>query len=146
LLVINIDGASRGNPGLSGIGILIMKDNLKIDEHKEFIGEKTNNQTEYIALKKALQMASSINHDCAEITILSDSELVVNQRNKRYRVRNKQLKIILREITNLEKKFKNVIYRHIPREKNILADLLANQAIDEHIKYQKRYSKRKWQR
>src|ERR671930_1148276 len=141
LLVIHIDGASRGNPVLSGMGMLIMKGNLKIYEHKEFIGQKTNNQTEYIALKKALQLACSIVHDCAEITILSDSELVVNQRNKRYRVRNKQLKIILREITNLEKKFRNVIYTHIPRENNILADLLANQAIDENVKYQKSYSK-----
>jgi ribonuclease HI len=54
-----------------------------------------------------------------------------------YKVRSKQLKIIFREISNLEKRFKKVIYKHIPREKNEYADLLANQAIDEHNnKYQ----------
>ena len=133
MLIINIDGASRGNPGLSGIGIVVTKGNLKIIKYKEFIGEKTNNQAEYAALKKALQIALTLDN---EITILSDSELVVNQRNNRYKVRNKQLKMIFREISNLETSFKTVIYKHISREKNRSADLLANQAIDENNKYQ----------
>jgi ribonuclease HI len=72
-----------------------------------------------------------------EITILSDSELVVNQRRNKYKVRNKQLKILSREISNLERRFDTIIYEHIPREKNRTADLLANHAIDEHVKYQK---------
>ena len=72
-----------------------------------------------------------------EITILSDSELVVNQRRNKYKVRNKQLKILSREISNLERRFDTIIYEHIPREKNRPADLLANHAIDEHVKYQK---------
>ena len=122
-----------GNPGLSGIGIVVTKVNLKIVEYKEFIGEKTNNQAEYAALKRALQIASTLDN---EITILSDSELVVSQRNNRYKVRNKQLKMISREISNLETSFKTVIYKHISREKNGFADLLANQAIDENNKYQ----------
>ena len=86
---IHIDGASRGNPGYSGIGIVITRDNDKIAEYKEFIGMKTNNQAEYLALKKALEIASSIDD---EITVLSDSELVINQRTNKYKVRNKQLK------------------------------------------------------
>lgn len=125
---IHIDGASRGNPGYSGIGIVITKNNNKIAEYKEFIGMKTNNQAEYIALKKALEIASSIDD---EITVLSDSELVINQRTNHYKIRNKQLKVLFREITNLEKNFRTVVYRHIPREINRDADLLANQAIDE---------------
>ena len=134
MLVVNIDGASRGNPGPAGIGVVFVRDNTKITEYKEFIGKKTNNQAEYAALKKALQIASTFDN---ELTVLSDSQLIVNQRNKLYRVRSKQLKIIFREISNLERRFKMVIYKHIPREKNKYADLLANQAIDEHnIKYQ----------
>ncbi|HYA82018.1 MAG TPA: ribonuclease HI family protein [Candidatus Bathyarchaeia archaeon] len=132
MLSIHIDGASRGNPGHSGIGIVITKDNDKIAEYKEFVGMKTNNQAEYIALKKALEIASNIDD---EITVLSDSELVINQRTHRYKVRNKQLKMLFREISNLEKYFRTVIYRHIPREVNAYADCLANQAIDERIKY-----------
>jgi ribonuclease HI len=133
LLIINIDGASRGNPGLSGIGIVIVKENWKILEHKEFIGTKTNNQAEYIALKKAMQIAFGLDD---KITILSDSLLLVNQRTNRYKLRNKQLKDIFREISNLEKHFQTVIYKHVPRSRNRNADLLANQAIDEHIKYE----------
>jgi ribonuclease HI len=133
LLIINIDGASRGNPGLSGIGIVITKENLKIIEHKEFIGSKTNNQAEYMALKKAMQISLGLDDN---ITILSDSQLVVNQRTKHYKVRNKQLKNIFREISNLEKYFQTVMYKYVPRSENRNADLLANQAIDEHIKYE----------
>jgi ribonuclease HI len=133
-LVVNIDGASRGNPGPAGIGVVFIRDNLRITEYKEFIGKKTNNQAEYAALKKALQIASTFDN---ELMVLSDSQLIVNQRNNVYKVRNKQLKIIFREISNLERRFKMVIYKHIPREKNEYADLLANQAIDEHNnKYQ----------
>jgi ribonuclease HI len=134
LLVVNIDGASRGNPGPAGIGVVFIRDNTRITEYKEFIGKKTNNQAEYAALKKALQIASTFDN---ELTVLSDSQLIVNQRTKLYKVRSKQLKIIFREISNLERRFKMVIYKHIPREKNEYADLLANQAIDEHNnKYQ----------
>ena len=131
MLTINIDGASRGNPGPSGIGIVIIKNKLIIAEYNEFIGEKTNNQAEYAALKKALQIASIFD---SEITVLSDSKLVVNQRKNRYRVRNKQIKTIFREISNLEKQFRAVIYRYIPRAKNRYADFLANQAIDDALK------------
>ena len=134
MLVVNIDGASRGNPGPAGIGVVFVRDNRRITEYKEFIGKKTNNQAEYAALKKALQIASTFDD---ELTVLSDSQLIVNQRTKLYKVRSKQLKIIFREISNLERRFKMVIYKHIPREKNEYADLLANQAIDEHNnKYQ----------
>jgi ribonuclease HI len=130
LLIINIDGASRGNPGPSGIGVVVIKNKLAIAEYNEFIGEKTNNQAEYAALKKALQIASIFDN---EITVLSDSKLVVSQRNNRYRVRNKQLKITFREISNLEKQFRAVIYKYIPRAKNQYADFLANWAINEHL-------------
>src|SRR5919197_2204612 len=131
LLIINIDGASRGNPGPSGIGVVLIKNKLTIAEYNEFIGEKTNNQAEYTALKKALQIASIFDN---EITVLSDSKLVVSQRNNRYRVRNKQLKVVFREITHLEKQPRAVFYKHIPRAKNQYADFLANLAIDKALK------------
>ena len=131
MLTIHIDGASRGNPGPSGIGVVIIKNKLIIAEYNEFIGKKTNNQAEYAALKKALQIASILDN---EITVLSDSKLVVSQRKNKYRVRNKQIKIIFREISNLEKQFRTVIYRYVPRAKNHDADFLANRAIDEALK------------
>jgi ribonuclease HI len=95
------------------------------------VGNTTNNLAEYLALKKALKIASTLND--GEITILSDSELVVKQRNRSYKVRSKQLKMIFREVNNLEKYFRSVSYRHVPRENNSAADLLANRAIDEYV-------------
>ena len=131
LLQVNIDGASRGNPGLSAIGILVKDKETTIIEHSEYIGIKTNNQSEYEALRRALEICNEID---SEITILSDSELLINQRNLKYRIRNQELKIISREIANLEKNFERILYKHIPRGKNNFADKLANKAIDEHIR------------
>ena len=111
--------------------MVISKDGQKIAEYKEFVGNTTNNLAEYLALRKALKIASALDDD--EITILSDSELIVKQRNRSYKVRSKQLKIIFREVNNLEKYFKSVSYRHVPRENNSAADLLANKAIDEYV-------------
>ena len=128
------DGASRNNPGLAGAGVYLLQEQIPIVKQGFFLGIKTNNQAEYSALKKALQIACTFDD---EITVLSDSQLLVNQRNNRNKVRSKQLKIIFREISNLERRFKMVIYKHTPRGKNEDADLLANEAIDEHNnKYQ----------
>jgi ribonuclease HI len=131
LLEVNIDGASRGNPGLSAIGIVIKDNEITLMEHYEFLGIRTNNQAEYEALRRALEICNELDK---EITILSDSELLINQRNFKYRLRNQELKIISREISNLEKNFEKIQYKHIPREKNYKADILANRALNEYIK------------
>jgi ribonuclease HI len=131
LLEVNIDGASRGNPGLSAIGIMVKNNETILMEHAEFLGIRTNNQAEYEALKRALEICNQLDN---EITILSDSELLVNQRNSKYRLRNHQLKIISMEISNLEKNFDKIQYKHISREKNNKADRLANKALNEYLK------------
>ena len=66
LLQVNIDGASRGNPGLSAISILVKDNETTIIEHSEYIGIKTNNQSEYEALRRALEICNQIDF---EITI-----------------------------------------------------------------------------
>ena len=131
MLEVHIDGASRGNPGLSAIGVIIKHDEKILREYSEFLGIRTNNQAEYEALRRALEICNKLDK---EITVFSDSELLVNQRNIKYKVRNQNLKMISREISNLEKNFEKVQYRHIPREKNNKADKLANKALDEYIK------------
>jgi ribonuclease HI len=128
---VNIDGASRGNPGLSAIGIIIKQNEKILIEHSEFLGVRTNNQAEYEALRRALEICNTLDK---EITIFSDSDLLVNQRNTKYKIRNQNLKMISREISNLEKNFEKIQYRHIPREKNNKADRLANIALDDYIK------------
>src|SRR6476646_10868423 len=121
MISIYIDGASRGNPGLSGIGVVIMKNNSKVKEIAQFVGKQTNNRAEYLALKKALEVAIEIDN---EIMVFSDSKLVVQQRNK-------ELKILSREISNLEHTYKVIYYKYIPRQENKSADFLANRAIEE---------------
>jgi len=135
LYEIYIDGSSRGNPGLSGIGIVGTNEDKRLFSYKEFIGIKTNNQAEYFALKRALQISS---YQSRKIRIKSDSILLVNQRSKKYKIRNMELKYISMEIANLEKLFDTVEYKHVMRTENSNADFEANSAIDDYVKYQKR--------
>ena len=131
MLTINIDGASRGNPGPSGIGILIFRNNNLILNYGEFIGFQSNLLSEYIALKRALQFALNIDD---EVSIHTDSMTVVQQRKAKDKMRKKELKNLIREINNLERKFKTISYRYIPRHQNKYVDAVAKKAIDYHIK------------
>jgi ribonuclease HI len=126
-----IDGASRGNPGPAGIGIIIKdKSGRVLKEYKEYLGSNyTNNQAEYLALVKALELASKVVKGI--IYIFSDSELLVRQMNGVYRVRKHHLQELYRKVRVLEEYFQRVDYTHIRRERNKDADGLANQAIDE---------------
>ncbi len=127
------DGASRGNPGKSGIGIVIKDASAKIlTTYKEFIGEESNNSAEYKALIKSIDIIKSLNQNFSLIQFFSDSELIVRQITGKYKIKNQNLiKLSLdfwNSINGLNKKFK---ITHITRDKNILADKLANEAIDE---------------
>jgi len=127
------DGASRGNPGKSGIGIVIRDASDKIlSTHKEFIGEESNNSAEYKALIKSIDIIKSLKQNFSIIQFFSDSELIVRQISGKYKIKNQNLiKLSLdfwKSINGLNKKFK---INHIPRDKNTLADKLANEAIDE---------------
>jgi ribonuclease HI len=130
LLIVHIDGSSKGNPGPSGIGIIMFRNNFLILNYGEFIGVHTNLLSEYLALRRALQFALLIDKD---IKIYTDSMTIIQQRKSKERIRKKELKILFREINNLEKKFKEISYKYIPREKNTAADLVAKKAIDYHI-------------
>ena len=130
MLSVHIDGSSKGNPGPSGIGIIIFRNNFLLLNYGEFIGFHTNLLSEYLALKRALQFALRID---TKIKIHTDSMTIVQQRKSKVRIRKKELKILFREINNLEKKFTEISYKYIPREKNTIADLVAKKAIDYHI-------------
>lgn len=130
------DGASRGNPGNAGIGVLLMdEDHNVIKEISEYIGETTNNIAEYTAMITALKEALEMNFD--EIEVISDSELMVKQINKEYQVKNEGLKPLYQEICELLKEFKSFTVRHVRREYNKRADELANRGIDEALDEEK---------
>ena len=129
-VIVYTDGASRGNPGHPGIGIVFMdeKGNV-VKEISEYIGETTNNIAEYTALVTALKEAVEMNFE--EIEVISDSELMVKQINGEYQVKNQGLKPLYSEACRLLKEFKNYYVRHVGREQNKRADALANQGIDD---------------
>ncbi len=126
-LFIYVDGASSGNPGPAGIGVAIYNQNKDlIDKISESIGNATNNVAEYMAMMKALKYALSKN--TKNVTIFSDSELVVKQLNGEYLIKNTALKDLVFKIAKLIEKFSKVKIIHVPREKNELANKLATQA------------------
>lgn len=128
-LITYTDGGARNNPGPAGIGVVLYDGNKKIVEtYKEYIGEATNNQAEYRALLKALELAEK--HSPHEIECFLDSELVVKQLNKEYKVKDPGLQMLYNQILDLVI-FKNISFRHVRREQNKLADKLVNEAIDE---------------
>jgi ribonuclease HI len=132
-LILHIDGASRGNPGPAGIGVVIADvSGTVLAEVSEYIGEVTNNVAEYKALLKGLQEAARIG--AKDVSIYSDSELLVKQMNGQYRVRHPGLLPLYNQARNVIPLFDHISFTHIPREQNSRADELANQALDEQAK------------
>ncbi len=129
---IFIDGASRGNPGNAGIGVVIIGENQQITEIKKFVGKKTNNQAEYLALITALETFRSPQN--ISLNIYTDSQLLANQINNLWKVRNPGITRLFQKAKKLLENFYSVKITHIPREKNKEADTLANLAIDEYLK------------
>ena len=129
-LVSYTDGGARGNPGPSGIGVVLQnKTGETIGEWSEFLGIATNNQAEYKALLLALKQAVALG--VVELDCRLDSELVVKQLKGEYKVKHPDLKPLFEQAKSLISQIKNVSFKHIPRELNKQADQLANQAMDQ---------------
>ncbi len=126
------DGASRGNPGPAGIGVVLEVDGDSPPiECSEYIGEATNNVAEYRAFLLALSEAEKLSP--SSLTILSDSELLVRQLNGEYRVKSDLLKPLYQEACRRLRGFPGTRILHVGREENQSADRLANRAIDDHF-------------
>ncbi|MFA6171776.1 MAG: ribonuclease HI family protein [Patescibacteria group bacterium] len=128
-LKIFTDGGARGNPGPAGIGAIAYDEDAKVVfTVSEYIGEATNNQAEYKAVIAALEKAKTCKAE--ELDFYLDSELVVKQIKREYKVKNSDLAPLFLKINNLTLGFKKVKFTHVPREKNKEADRLVNEAID----------------
>jgi ribonuclease HI len=128
-LTIYVDGASRGNPGPSGIGIVIEdREGATKVKISGYIGRTTNNQAEYRALIVGLREAVRLKAE--HVDIMSDSELLVEQVCGRYKVRSPKLRSLFEEVKELLAGFRSSAISYIPREQNRVADALANQAFD----------------
>lgn len=131
-IYIYTDGGSRGNPGPAGIGILILDENKRpLKEYKEYIGKTTNNQAEYKALIKALELASS--YTKGEVFCTLDSELVVRQLDGQYSIKNNNLKNLFLQLKKIEKGFEKISYTHVKRENPFIkrVDMMVNEVLDE---------------
>ena len=127
---VYIDGASLGNPGQSGAGIVAFDDEgNEVWREAVYLGTMTNNMAEYEALVRAVRRAADARVE--SLHLYTDSELVANQWNGSYMVRNKRLMAYLIEAKALTRGIPGVRVRHIPREKNKIADRLAKQAAEQ---------------
>ena len=135
-IIIYTDGGSRGNPGKAAIGVVFCNEKEEIiKKFGEYLGDNlTNNEAEYqaviFALKKFKAFFGKKIAEVSEVEVRSDSELLVNQMNGKYKLENEKIQKFFIEIWNLKIDFKNVKFKAIPREKNREADKLVNEALD----------------
>lgn len=133
--IMHCDGACSGNPGNSGIGVVIdlVDQDMQYGENRdsytlsEYIGIATNNIAEYTALIRGVEKARSLGVD--RIRIYLDSELLERQINGIYKVKNENLMPLWTRAIKLLKEFDEFRVVHVRREKNKEADLLARQAV-----------------
>lgn len=141
MTVLNIysDGGARGNPGPAAAAFII-KNHLgkKITSGGEYLGHSTNNVAEYkgiiLALKWLVQNHNQFLSKKQNLNFYLDSKLIVNQLTGNFKIKDSKLKVLFREVKNLEYQLNGLIdYRLIPREKNKDADLLVNEILDNNL-------------
>ena len=126
---LSTDGGARGNPGPAAYGYVIETDDGHVlAAHGEAIGHATNNVAEYSGLVAGMQKAAELG--VSDLEVVSDSELLVKQMQREYRVKNAALKELWEEASDLERRFAKVRYTAVRRAHNELADQLVNEALD----------------
>jgi ribonuclease HI len=127
------DGASRGNPGAAGLGVVIEDDQgMRLRGLHRWLGRATNNEAEYQALIEGLKAVAEWHPDRLEVNL--DSKLVVEQVNGRWKIKKPELASLVKKAVELLHEFPEWEVKHVGREENKGADDLANRAIDEHDK------------
>lgn len=126
---MSCDGAARGNPGPAGAGAILTKpDGTVVEEVARGLGTATNNVAEYTAVIIGLERALELGAD--DVTLRSDSQLLVNQLTGRYRVRTAHLVPLHGRVRELAARFRRIRFEHVRREFNAEADRLANLGVD----------------
>lgn len=134
LLKIFTDGGSRGNPGIAGIGVHVLDgDNNPVYDYSGFLGETTNNVAEYEGLFHAITWLNTFKteHQIENVEIFMDSQLVVEQVKQNWKINQSHLRELAEKVwQELGKLNLNYSIKHVRREQNKVADMLANQAMD----------------
>jgi ribonuclease HI len=129
---IYTDGGSRGNPGPSAIAFLILDEHDRVvRKYRRFLGIRTNNQAEYEALVSALKCASGLTNK--SVTCLLDSEVVGNQLNGKYGVKDSELRDLYFKVKELQEKFSEISFVHVRRTNKHIqeVDQMVNEELDE---------------
>jgi ribonuclease HI len=128
-VVLYVDGGARGNPGPSGIGIVIEdEDGNELLRANDYIGHATNNEAEYRALLLGLEQAHALG--VRRVEIVNDSELVARQVSGEYRVKSPGLRPLHEQAVTALGRFEDWSIGSVPRARNEMADALVNEAID----------------
>jgi ribonuclease HI len=122
------DAGSRGNPGKSSYGFLLFEDGFLLDFEGKYLGIKTNNQAEFTAMERGLIMA--VQYGIKDLDCFSDSQLLIRQINKEYKIKDLILKEIQARISILSENFDKITFTHVLREKNKFADKMVNLILD----------------
>jgi len=129
-VTVYTDGACSGNPGPGAIGVIVLdENNQEVATYKGCIGDTTNNRAEYEALIKGLELAAGI---CRRRVIcFSDSELLIKQLNRTWRIRNKELLKLNIAVNERVKLFEEVVFQHVKRNNQYIvkADKLTQDAL-----------------
>ena len=129
-VTVYTDGACSGNPGSGAIGVIVLdENNQEVATYKGCIGDTTNNRAEYEALIKGLELAAGI---CRRRVIcFSDSELLIKQLNRTWRIRNKELLKLNIAVNERVKLFEEVVFQHVKRNNQYIvkADKLTQDAL-----------------
>lgn len=126
--VLYTDGGARGNPGPAAIGVVLMTQGKMVVKLGEAIGTATNNVAEYRALLRGLEEA--VKTGVTDLECRLDSELVVRQLNRVYKVRDRDLAPLFVRVWNLAQQFHSIRFSAVPRSENRPADRLVNAALD----------------
>ena len=135
-IIIYTDGASRGNPGEASYGYIIYARGGEIlRQEGKVLGITTNNVAEYTGVLAAYQYIlkkwGSVTP--LKIELRADSRLVIEQLAGRFKIKSPHLYEIYKQIKQIEADLGVIIYKHVPRAENFIADRLANQALDAQI-------------
>lgn len=130
-LITYSDGGARGNPGPGAGGAIVIEEGKIIWRGGKYLGTTTNNQAEYTGLILALEKAHGFG--ASEVEARLDSELLVKQCKREYKVRDAKLAPLYLKVCNLMQVFKKISFIHVPREKNKEADAEVNKAIDKEM-------------
>ena len=129
-VIVEADGGARGNPGPAGYGAVVRDPETGevLAERFAAIGLATNNVAEYSGLIAGLEAAAEVG--ATQVEVRMDSKLVVEQMSGRWQIKHPGLRPLAAQAAALVKRFDQVSYGWIPRERNRAADALANQAMD----------------